>query len=88
MATDRPAGPPLNPGSVTPLYEQVADWVAAEIEAGRLVPGAKFPDSRDLAYDWGVAYQTVRRAMRELKERGLVESRVGKGTYVKDAEAD
>jgi DNA-binding GntR family transcriptional regulator len=75
--------PDLDAGSVVPLYVQIADWVAAEIDAGRLVPGAKFADSRDLADDWGVAYMTVRRAMRELKERGLVESSVGKGTFVK-----
>jgi DNA-binding GntR family transcriptional regulator len=79
MTTSRPD---LNPSSATPLYEQVADWIAGEIEAGRLAPGAKFADSRDLAEDWGVAYQTVRRAMRELRDRGLVVSRVGKGTFV------
>jgi DNA-binding GntR family transcriptional regulator len=83
MTTSRP---PLDPGSVTPLYEQVANWVAAEIASGRLAPGAKFADSRDLADDWGIAYQTVRRAMRELRERGLVESRVGKGTFVRQAD--
>lgn len=37
---------------------------------------------RDLADEWGVAYQTVRRAMRELRERGLIVSVVGKGTFV------
>ena len=84
MTTDRPAGPHLNPGSVTPLYEQLANWVAGEIEAGRLEPGAKFADSRDLAEEWGVAYQTVRRTMAELRDRGLVVSRVGKGTFVAD----
>jgi GntR family transcriptional regulator len=83
MTTDRPARPEFDPGAVKPLYEQAADWVAAEIGAGRLAPGAKFADSRDLADEWGVAYQTVRRAMRELRDRGLVESRVGKGTFVK-----
>jgi DNA-binding GntR family transcriptional regulator len=82
MTIDRSSGPQLDPGSVTPLYEQVANWVQAEVEAGRLKPGAKFADSRDLAEEWGIAYQTVRRAMRELRERGLVESRVGKGTFV------
>ena len=39
---------------------------------------------RDLADEWGVAYQAVRRAMRELRERGLVVSRVGKGTFVQN----
>lgn len=83
MATDRSGRPEFDPGSVKPLYEQAADWVAAEIEAGRLRPGQKFADSRDLADEWGIAYQTVRRAMQELKDRGLVESRVGKGTFVR-----
>lgn len=79
MTTPRPQ---TDPGSAVPLYEQLADWVAARIAAGDLAPGAKFADSRELAEDWGVAYQTVRRAMRELADRGLVVSRVGKGTFV------
>jgi DNA-binding GntR family transcriptional regulator len=76
--------PELDPGSVKPLYEQIADWVQGEIASGALTPGAKFADMRDLADDWGVAYMTVRRAMRELAERGLVVTRVGKGTFVAD----
>lgn len=76
-------GPTLDPGSVKPLYEQLADWVQAEIESGRMTPGYKFADSRDLAEEWGVAYQTVRRTMQELRDRGLVDSRVGKGTFVR-----
>jgi DNA-binding GntR family transcriptional regulator len=87
MTTDRPARPEFDPGSVKPLYEQAADWVAAEIAAGRLKPGQKFADSRDLAGEWGVAYQTVRRAMQELRDRGLVVSRVGKGTFVRARDA-
>lgn len=84
MATGRPD---LNPSSATPLYEQLADWIAGEIKSGRMVPGAKFADSRDLAEQWGVAYQTVRRTMRELRDRGLVVSRVGKGTFVAERDA-
>lgn len=76
------ARPELSPGSATPLYEQIADWVQAEVEAGRMVPGQKFADSRELAEDWGVAYLTVRRAVAELVERGLVVSRQGKGTFI------
>lgn len=79
MAPERPV---FDPGSVVPLYEQVANFVQRQIEAGELVPGQKFPDQRELAEEWGIAYQTVRRAMRELAERGLVVSRVGKGTFV------
>lgn len=77
-----PGPPPLSPSSPTPLYEQLADWIADEIVAGQLPIGFKFADSRELADQWHVAYQTVRRTMVELGERGLVESRVGKGTFV------
>jgi len=79
MASDAPV---FNPDSVTPLYEQVADYVAGRIEAGQMTPGQKLPAERDLAEEWGVGYQTVRRAMRELRDRGLVVSRVGKGTFI------
>ena len=79
MASDRPA---FDPASAVPLFEQAADYVAGQIERGKLAPGQKLPAERDLADQWGIGYQTVRRAMRELRERGLVVSRVGKGTFV------
>ena len=81
MAAERPV---FDFGSVVPLYEQAADYIQAQIESGALQPGDRFPDMRKLAEDWGIAYQTVRRAMQELRERGLVVSRVGKGTFVKE----
>jgi len=74
--------PPFDPLSVTPLYEQAADYVAEQIDRGELKHGQKLPAERDLADEWGIGYQTVRRAMRVLRERGLVMSRVGKGTFV------
>jgi len=79
MASNRPA---FDPDSATPLFEQAADYVAARIASGELAPGQKLSAERDLAEQWGIGYQTVRRAMRELRERGLVVSRVGKGTFV------
>ncbi len=74
--------PVFDPDSITPLYVQVADYIAAQISTGKLRLGARLPAERDLADQWGVAYQTIRRAMRELRERGLVTSVVGKGTFV------
>ncbi len=73
---------PLDPDSPTPLYVQAADYIAARVAAGDLAPGARLPSERDLADQWGIAYQTVRRTMRELRERGLITSVVGKGTFV------
>lgn len=74
--------PRFDPDSVVPLYVQAADYVAGLIGSGELRPGQKLPAERDLATEWGVGYLTARRAMRELKERGLVVSRVGKGTFI------
>lgn len=78
-----PEEPQFDPDSVVPLYRQAADYIEAKIRAGELRPGQKLPGERDLGIEWGIAYETARRAIRELKERGLVESALGKGTYVK-----
>ncbi len=68
--------------SPVPLYQQAADWIAARVAAGELQPGSRLRAERDLADEWGIAYQTVRRAMRELRERGLIVSVLGKGTFI------
>jgi DNA-binding GntR family transcriptional regulator len=72
----------FNADSPTPLYTQVANYLAARIESGELQPGARLPAERDLARDLGVAYDTVRRATALLRERGLITTVHGKGTYV------
>src|SRR5947208_777 len=64
------------------VYVQVADHIAARIEAGELAPGAKLPAERDLAAEYGVAYDTIRRATAVLRDRGLIVTTVGRGTYV------
>ncbi len=74
--------PRFDPDSPVPLYVQAADYVTAQIAGGKLAAGARLPSERDLADQWGIAYLTVRRAMRELRERGLVTSVVGKGTFI------
>jgi GntR family transcriptional regulator len=79
----RMAEPPVFDGdSLVPLYVQAANYVTAQIASGQLSKGARLPAERDLADQWGIAYQTVRRTMRELRERGLVASVIGKGTFV------
>jgi GntR family transcriptional regulator len=75
--------PRFDPVSPVPLYEQAANWVASAIESGELAHGQKLPSERDLAGQWQIGYQTVRRTMRELRERGLIVSVVGKGTFVR-----
>jgi GntR family transcriptional regulator len=77
--TDRPGRLPLE-------YRRVADALAARIGRGELEPGAKLPPEQALADEFGVAYGTIRRAMDVLRERGLVITIWGKGTFVRDEE--
>jgi DNA-binding GntR family transcriptional regulator len=64
------------------VYVQVADDIAQRIATGRLTSGAMLPAERDLARQYGVAYLTARRAIRELRERGLVITLPAKGTFI------
>ena len=61
---------------------RVADSIAGKISTGTLKPGDKLPSEDDTAAEYGVAYSTARRAMRELRDRGLIETVWGKGTFV------
>lgn len=65
------------------MYRQFADWIAAEIEAGHLPSGAQIPAERRLADLTGISVDTVRAAMAALRERGLVETGHGTGTFVR-----
>jgi DNA-binding GntR family transcriptional regulator len=77
---DRPA---IDPNAPKLVYVQVADHITARIQAGELAPGARLPAERDLATEYGVSYDTIRRATALLRERELIITIVGRGTYVK-----
>ncbi len=66
------------------LYEQVAEQVTALVARGEFKPGDRLPPERDLAKALGVSRPTVREAMIALEIAGLVEVRVGAGTFVTD----
>ena len=76
--------PPFDPGAGPPgyLYMAVAGHIAAKIEAGELRPGARLPGERDLAAEYHSALGTARRAVEELRRRGLVTTLPAKGTFV------
>jgi DNA-binding GntR family transcriptional regulator len=54
----------------------------ARITSGELAPGAQLPAERELAAEYGVSYDTIRRASALLRERGLIETVHGRGTFV------
>ena len=64
------------------VYVLIANDIEARIERGELHDGQRLPGEIDLAAEYGVARMTIRRAARELRERGLVRVVTGKGTYV------
>jgi GntR family transcriptional regulator len=65
-----------------PIYVQVANYVQGRVESGDWQPGRRLPAERELAIELGVAYLSVRRAMRLLRERGIIQTVPGKGNYV------
>ena len=56
-------------------YERIVSWIQEEIENGFLSRGDKLPSENDMMDRFGVSRQTVRRAMEELTENGIVEGR-------------
>jgi GntR family transcriptional regulator len=71
---------PVDPLGADFAYVQVANSIAVRIEAGEITH--KLPSERSLAEEYEVAYQTVRHAMKVLRERGLIITRQGRGTFV------
>lgn len=70
-----------------PKYLQIAGYLRDQIVRGDLKPGDDVPSERELASTWGVARPTAARALEALRVQGLVESRRGSGTYVREAKA-
>lgn len=66
-----------------PLYLAIADALSTDVASGRLAAGFRLPPQRTLADQLGIDFTTVSRAYAEARKRGLVEGRVGQGTYVR-----
>ena len=66
----------------TPLYVQVADAIEARIHGGELQPNRPVPSENQLVQEYGIARGTARKAIDLLRERGLVTTVVGRGTFV------
>ncbi|MEE1758559.1 MULTISPECIES: GntR family transcriptional regulator [unclassified Streptomyces] len=81
MADDHDWRP--DPASHVYVYLQVVHHIAEQIRTGRLPVGARLPAERDLAEQYGVAVNTVRRAVRDLRDQGLVITVPIKGTFVR-----
>lgn len=72
----------LDPTDSTPIYQQVAGEIRRAIAEGEAKPGERMPLAKDLATVLGVNRNTVLRALRELRDEGLLEMRQGRGITV------
>ncbi|HET7771262.1 MAG TPA: GntR family transcriptional regulator [Chloroflexota bacterium] len=73
---------PLDRASDVPLHQQLSRALAGQIAEGRYRPGAAIPPERQLCSLYGVSITTVRQAVLDLAEKGMVERAVGRGTFV------
>lgn len=65
-----------------PLYQHVYDTIIARIVDGELGAGAMLPSETDLGRELGVSQGTARKALMALEQRGILQRRQGRGTFV------
>lgn len=73
----------VNPGAAEWPHRQIADHIRARIAHGDWGPGEKLPSIPQIAQIYGVAKQTVQRAIDQLRVEGMLITRPGSGTYVR-----
>ena len=71
--------------SPTPIYAQLDRAIRAAIATGALMPGMQLPTVRQLAVDLAVNANTVARVYVQLERDGILETRRGVGTFVREA---
>ena len=72
----------LQSESSSPLYHQLMQRLAEDIERGKYPVGSRIPPEHELEALYKVSRVTVRRALSELTAEGLLEKKQGKGTFV------
>jgi GntR family transcriptional regulator len=74
--------------SILPLYAQLKETLIGAIRRGELASGDQLPSQRALCEQYGMSHMTVRRAISELINEGVVEAIAGKGLYVAQRKYD
>lgn len=84
MIGSTPRTPAVRPIGRARLAQLIARRLASAIREGRFVPGTRLPSERDLAAEFEVSRPVLREALNELQDAGLVATRPGRGTFVRD----
>ncbi|GEL14566.1 GntR family transcriptional regulator [Pediococcus cellicola] len=66
----------------SPIYIQIHNEIKKAIEAGKWTVGDRIPAERELAEQFNVSRMTLRQAIQTLVDEGILERRVGSGTFV------
>jgi GntR family transcriptional regulator len=72
----------LYPGNGKPLFGQLKDLILQWVDTGELKTGDKLPSERVLSEDYNISRITVRQALNDLVQEGVITKRHGKGYYV------
>ena len=72
----------VDPHTGVPIYLQLVEQVKRSVALGVLAPGERLPTVKQLASDLIVNPNTVARAYRELERDGVIETSVGRGSFV------
>ncbi|NMB81574.1 MAG: GntR family transcriptional regulator, partial [Ignavibacteria bacterium] len=75
-------GKGINQLDPAPLYEQVESDIKNKIQKGILLPGQQIASQSDLAREYEVSLITIKKALYNLVNEGVLYTRIGKGTYV------
>jgi GntR family transcriptional regulator len=66
----------------TPKYQVIADDLTSKIKDGELPPGSALPPQKELSTRYGVTLATLRQALKQLEDEGLLSQEPGRGTFV------
>jgi DNA-binding GntR family transcriptional regulator len=77
----------IDPASFEPVYQQLARILRDQILAGELEAGARIGSEGRLAQQFGTGRDSVRDAMQMLRREGLVITRKGRGSFVREPAA-
>ena len=76
----------LTADSGVPIYRQLVDQVKRAVAVGAIPAHSRLPTLKELALSLRVNVNTVARAYRELGRLEVIETRVGRGTYIRDTD--
>ena len=72
----------VDPHTGVPIYLQLIEQVKRSVALGVLAPGERLPTVKQLATDLTINPNTVARAYRDLERDGVIETSVGRGSFV------